>query len=146
MKTYAYKVNKNQLKTGDIIHLKFNGTGHYEYYIKNQTNLKGFTGHIITPNKIKNKKTISPRIQKTIKGQIVPALVVVACLENLACATLLEEILKHAGLSVMWCVDHKVACKKYVNRICGAISTGEQRLTSEIKNRNKVLVSNKKRK
>jgi hypothetical protein len=70
LKTYTYKTNRDMLQTGDIIHLDFNGTGHYEFYIENNTDLTGFTGYTITTREITDQETIPIIQQRELKGQM----------------------------------------------------------------------------
>ena len=137
--TYGYTVNNSMLQTGDIIHLSFNNTGHYEYYIENNTDLNGFTGHIITTTPLPDQETIPPEIQKEIHGQIAPVLLVIACLENPLCSLMLEQILQEVGSSIWWCKHNLGPCNRYVSAAWAKVERGNKRLGKELKERNRVL-------
>jgi hypothetical protein len=140
LKTYTYKINSTQLQTGDIIHLNFNGTGHYEYYIENNTDLTGFTGHTITTHEITNQETIPPKIQQKIKGQCPPCAAIIACMAFYPCNYALTHLIRTAVMSTVWCAEHQKECKAKVNAAWAQVEKGNKKLGKELKHKHRVLL------
>ena len=114
--TYVYKVNKDKLQVGDVIHTQIIGVGHFTVYEGNETDLTGFTGYILTTRQIPGQDTVPFEIQKEIRGQCPPCALLASCIINPLCRSVLVKITEVGLRSVAWCAAHQKECSEKVKQ------------------------------